>query len=151
MSEMDKSVLPTFLDPYLPSYMDAFVVALTEPPSMDCDYCLKKEVVKTISSLIRQCPKRLANYLPTLLSPIWVILTSSTETYREILVGNEEGDDDIDSDGENNGVEAVLYAIFDLVQNLINSSSKSLIKNYLIDLIYYTIFYMQLPQVLGID
>ena len=136
------------LDPMLPAFMGAFAIALNDdsPQNPDDNSSLKKEIVKTIANFIRLFPKRMVGYLPDLLSPIWGILTSSTEVYKEIIVGASDNGDE-DSDGQNNGVEAILYSIFDLVQNLIGSNSKCLIKPYLADLIYYTIFYMQLPQV----
>jgi len=149
ISEMDKGAAGNLLDPIMPAFMEAFVGILLETGVSSGDYTLKKDVIKCISLLLRHVPKKMSTYLPHLLKPAWALLTSSTEKFREIFNG-EDDDPEIDSDGEKCGIEAVIFSIFELVQNLMDtpsSVSKKIIKDGLVDLIYYTIFYMQLPQV----
>jgi len=148
MCQMDKKAPSKILDPVLPNYMSAFVAALSEPENAG-HYKLKKDIIKTITILTRYCQIKVAPYLPHVLPPAWAILTSITVPYSEVLVGNADDDEDVDSDGEKCGIESTLYAIFELVQALLEVPhiSEALIASGLTDLIYYTIFYMQLPQV----
>lgn len=148
LGQMDKKAPSKILDPVLPNYMSAFVAALSESENAG-HYKLKKDIIKTITILIRYYQTKVADYLPHLLTPAWAILTTITVPYREVLVGNADDDDDVDSDGEKCGIESTLYAIFELVGALLEVPhiSEALIANGLTDLIYYTIFYMQLPQV----
>ncbi|ODM92754.1 Importin-9 [Orchesella cincta] len=147
LSQGNKQISAQLLDPILPEYMKAFVEVLSDS-STNPIYVLKKDVVKSISILIRHFQKKMVPYLDHLLQPAWNILTSSTQQFREIYLGAEDDDPDVDSDGEACGIEGVIYAIFELVQTLVEtpSVSKSMLQNTLPDLIYFTIFYMQVPQ-----
>lgn len=110
---------------------------------------LKKDVIKTVSVLLQSYMSKTSPYLGVLLPPAWSILTSLTTPFKEYLNGTDDDEADIDSDGEKCGIESTLYAIFELVQTLVENpnAAKSYVLSSLSDLIYYTIFYMQLPQV----
>lgn len=147
LAQGNKQMPVQLLDPFLPEYMSTFVDVLSDG-SANPIYVLKKDVIKSISFLIRLFPKRMAPYLSHLLQPAWGILTNSTQQFREIYLGAEDDDPDVDSDGESCGIQGVIYAIFELVQTLVEtpSVSKSLLQGNLPDLIYFTIYYMQVPQ-----
>ena len=147
MAEMDKSLIGSLLEPCLEPFLNEFVAVLQEKNSQPAAYGLQKHVVKTISSLLRRCPKKMSPFLQFILTPIWSILTSNIEEFRGYFSG-ENDDPDVDSDGEQCGIEGVIFSVFELIQNLLETPSmNSLVKNGLTDLIYYIIFYMQVPQV----
>lgn len=147
LSQGNRQIATQLLDPILPDYMNAFVAVLSDV-SPNPIYVLKKDVLKSISTLICSFQKKTSPYMSHLLQPAWSILTSSTQQFREIYLGAEDDDLDVDSDGESCGIEGVIYAIFELVQTLVENPtiSKSMLQSTLPDLIYYTIFYMQVPQ-----
>lgn len=147
LAQVNKQIPSQLLDPVLPDYMNAFITILSDA-SPNPIYVLKKDVVKSISMLIRLFSKKMAPFFSHLLQPAWNILISSTQQFREIYLGAEDDDPDVDSDGESCGIQGVIYAIFELVQTLVEnpSVSKNTLESTLPDLIYFTIFYMQVPQ-----
>jgi hypothetical protein len=147
VGHVDENVPAKILDPVIPNYITALVAALSEPENPG-HFKLKKEVVKTFNILIQYYQDKVSPYFSMILQPTWAILTSITEHFQEALVGNL--DEDVDSDGEKSGINAVLFAIFELVQILLEGSSeaaKKFIVESLTELIFFSIFYMQLSQV----
>jgi len=147
MAEMDKSIITSLLEPCLEPFLKEFVDVLQEKNPQFTGYGLQKNIVKTISSMLRTIPKKMSPFLQFILTPIWNILTSNIDEFRRYFSGENE-DPDVDSDGEHCGIEGVIFSVFELIQNLLDTPSmNSLVKNGLTDLIYYIIFYMQVPQV----
>jgi len=145
--EVDKTAVTTYLNPCLEPFLHQFVSCLEETNREYTSYGLQKSIVKAISLLLRQCPKKINPFLQFILKPIWNILTSNIEEFRLYFNGEAE-DPDVDSDGEECGIEGVVFTVFGLIQILLeNPSMNFLVKSGLVDLIYYIIFYMQLPQV----
>jgi hypothetical protein len=149
LGQLDKNAPSRFLDPLLPNYVQGFAAALIEPDNFG-HYKLKKDIIKTITVLLQNYHAKTLPYLSHLLPPAWAILTSITGPFKQYLTGDEDDQDNIDSDGEKCGIESTLYAIFELVQGLLDhpQTAKIYISDGLTDLIFYTIFYMQLPQVI---
>ncbi|XP_021944013.1 importin-9 [Folsomia candida] len=147
LGQIDKKAPTRFLDPVLQNYVQVFTRALMEPENPG-HYKLKKDIIKTVTVLLRYYQAKTSPYLAQLLPPAWAILTSLTVPFKAYLQGNEDDDDNIDSDGEKCGIESTLYAIFELVQALLENPqiAKTYMSDSLTDLIFYTTFYMQLPQ-----
>jgi len=148
MGQMDEKVPSKILDQsVIHNFITALASALNEPENAG-HFKLKKEVIKTFNVLIYYYQEKVTPYLPMILQPTWAILTSITEPFREALVGDL--DEDVDSDGEKSGIHAVIHAIFELVQILLEGGSdvaKNIVVESMTDLIFFTIFYMQLSQV----
>lgn len=147
MVEVAKNITTEYLNPCLEPFLHGFVSSLEEPNATYRSYGLQKSIVKAISLLLRQCPKKISPFLQFILKPIWAILTSNVEEFRMYFNG-ESDDPDVDADGEECGIEGTIFAVFTLIQILVeNPSMNSMVRVGLPDLIYYIIFYMQLPQV----
>ena len=75
------------------------------------------------------------------------ISTEVCQAVKEVV--NESGDDDevVDSDGEVLGFENLVFAIFEIVHALVETSKfKGAVKAGLADLMYYIVLYMQITE-----
>jgi len=148
IGETNKSLQKTLLNPFLSTFSEALVSALSLPDSHTSDTGLKTEVVKALTVLIKNVPKQLAQWMPQILPPVWSTLTSSAERYvREVV--NEGGSEDecVDSDGQVLGFETLMFAIFDFVESLVeNKKFRPAVKSGLADLMYYIVIYMQITE-----
>ena len=100
---------------------------------------LKTEVLKALTVLVKNVPKQMSTWLPQILPPVWSTLTTSAQKYVKPVkeVVNESGDDDevVDSDGEVLGFENLVFAIFEIVHALVETSKfKGAVKAGLADL-----------------
>ena len=148
MGEVNKSLQKSLLTPVLATFSEALVAARAAPDSHTSDAGLKTEVLKALTVLVKNVPKQMVSWLPQVLPPVWSILTASAEKYvREVV--NEGGDEDdvVDSDGEVLGFESLVFAIFEFVHALVESSKfKSAVKAGLSELMYYIVIYMQITE-----
>ena len=149
MGEVNKSLQKSLLNPVLTTFSEALVAAIAVPDSHTSDAGLKTEVLKALTVLVKNVPKQMAKWLPQILPPVWSILTSSAEKYVKEVV-NEGGDNEhdvVDSDGEVLGFENLVFAIFEFVHALVESSKfSSAVKAGLSELMYYIVLYMQITE-----
>lgn len=148
MGEVNKSLQKSLLNPVLTTFSEALVAALCVPDSHTSDAGLRTEVLKALTVLVKNVPKQMAAWLPQILPPVWSTLTSSAEKYVKEVV-NEGGDDEdvVDSDGEVLGFENLVFAIFEFVHALVETSKfKGAVKTGLSDLVYYIVLYMQITE-----
>ena len=148
MGEVNKSLQKSLLNPVLVTFSEALVAAIAVPDSHTSDAGLKTEVLKALTVLVKNVPKQMAKWLPQILPPVWSILTSSAEKYvREVVNEGGEDDDVVDSDGEVLGFENLVFAIFEFVHALVESSKfSSAVKAGLSELMYYIVLYMQITE-----
>lgn len=149
IGEVNKSLQKSLLNPVLTTFSEALVAALSVPDtSHTSDAGLKTQVVKALTVLVKNVPKQMTTWLPQILPPVWATLTTSADKYvREVV--NEGGEDDeiVDSDGEVLGFENLVFAIFEFVHGLVESSKfRGAVKAGLADLVYYIVLYMQITE-----
>ena len=123
IGEMNKGLQKSLLNPVLTTFSEALVAALSVPYSHTSDPGIKIEVLKALTVLVKNVPKQMAVWLPQILPPVWSTLTTSADKYVKEVV-NENGDDDeiVDSDGEVLGFENLVFAIFEFVHALVETS-----------------------------
>lgn len=148
IGEMNKGLQKSLLNPVLTTFSEALVAALSVPYSHTSDPGIKIEVLKALTVLVKNVPKQMATWLPQILPPVWSTLTTSADKYVKEVV-NENGDDDelVDSDGEVLGFENLVFAIFEFVHALVETTKfKGAVKAGLSDLMYYIVLYMQITE-----
>ncbi|XP_064607438.1 importin-9-like [Liolophura sinensis] len=148
MSDLNKGVPKQLLYPVLPQFMEAFVQALQVPDGMTSDSGLKMEVLKAVTTVTKSFPKKMAEWLPQLLTPVWSIFTQSVDVYvRTVINGTEEADDPVDSDGEVLGFENLVYGVFEFVHGLIDSTRfRSTVRKSVDQILYFILQYMQITE-----
>jgi hypothetical protein len=148
IGEINKGLQKSLLNPVLTTFSEALVAALTVPDSHSSDPGLKTEVLKALTVLVKNVPKQMSTWLPQILPPVWSTLTTSAEKYVKDVV-NESGEEEeiVDSDGEVLGFENLVFAIFEFVHALVETSKfKGAVKSGLADLVYYIVLYMQITE-----
>ncbi|KAJ9582618.1 hypothetical protein L9F63_023037 [Diploptera punctata] len=148
MSDHNKGVTKTLLNPVLPSFSERFVHGLQVPNGVHSDSCLKTDIVKALTLLVKRVPKQMAPWLPQILPPVWQTLTESADIYLKTIVNaTEEIDAIVDSDGEILGFENLVFSIFEFVHALVECPKFSkTVQLALTDLLYYLILFMQITQ-----
>ncbi|XP_065902676.1 importin-9-like [Dysidea avara] len=95
----------------------------------DMAHVIHKEVISSLSTLLREFPKMMAGHLATVLQPIWNVVISSTNKYVHCEVNSLMGSAQmVDSDGECLGMEQVLFTVFEFFETLTCSEYKKLHK-----------------------
>ena len=72
------------LNPVIPQYVETFAVLLSTPSGQhddDMAHVIHKEVISSLTTLLREFPKMMAGHLATVLQPIWNVVISSTNEY----------------------------------------------------------------------
>ncbi|XP_074593003.1 importin 9 [Brevipalpus obovatus] len=153
MNDYDNVAVKHYLDPILPQFTEALVKVLQAPNgSIEVDIGLKKSSLATLTLLVKSCRKKMWKWMPSILQLVWYMLTSSASQYVRQIVNSEaeNGQDDscpVNSDGEVQSLENLIFAIFDFVTVVIETSrSRQLIKQGLPDLLYYILVYMQITD-----
>lgn len=149
MAGAAKDTLKMILVPYLPKFLQAFGEALKVPDGDVSDPGLKKEVLKTIRTLLRSFPRDLKGAMTVILPVIWTTLTNGAEIYvrTEVTSLDEDEDKTVDSDGEVIGFQSLIFSVFDMIETLLDMRKfRFTIKKSLEDLIYYLIMYMQITH-----
>ncbi|XP_015788598.1 importin-9 [Tetranychus urticae] len=155
IGELDKSATKQFLDPVLPQFTTALIKIIEAPDSAaDVDLGLKKKALSALTLLIKNCRKRMWKYMPAILTPVWYNLTSFASLYVKVVVNSESEEAKLsnyqpgtDSDGDSVSVEEFIFAIFDFVSVITETSkSRKLIKHGISDLLYYILIYMQITD-----
>ncbi|PSN50935.1 hypothetical protein C0J52_08156 [Blattella germanica] len=79
MSDYNKGVTKTLLNPVLPCFSERFVHGLQMPNGQSSDSCLKTDIIKALTLLVKRVPKQMAQWLPQILPPVWQTLTQSAD------------------------------------------------------------------------
>lgn len=150
MSEYDTSAIKKYLNPYLANFMNAMIKSLSLPDdnqTMDCT--LKRDIIKTLTTLVKSFPKRLSGYMNDILPQVWNCLVNSSNIYVNSIVNcsKENRDEHVDCEGEEVSFENLVYQLFEFILCLKEKSRyKTVIKKAIEDLCYYAILYMQITE-----
>ena len=74
------------LYPFIPQYIDTFAVLLNTASGQqgdddDTGHVIHKEVISSLTTLLKAFPKMMTGHLATILQPIWNVVISSTNEY----------------------------------------------------------------------
>lgn len=75
-----QEVTSSLLAPVLANYIAQFIKVLTSRGDEDTDPGLRKEVILALSSLLHSYPEQLQPHLLVMVTPVWDILVTITET-----------------------------------------------------------------------
>ncbi|XP_033102932.1 importin-9-like [Anneissia japonica] len=148
VNEVVKGLAAKLVYPLLPGFVEAFIQALNTPDGPISDSGLKMEVIKALTTLIKNYPKQMSKFMPQILPPIWKTLTESAAVYITTVVnGTEDADNPIDSDGEVLGFENLVFSVFDFINGMVETPKfRSTIKKSVDQLFYYIVLYMQITE-----
>lgn len=149
MEDDNMDVAKKILFPMLPQFTQVFVQVLALPedsPTVDCG--LKMEVLKALTTLVKEFSKQMSPHLMEILPHMWNTLTQSADRYvRTVVNYTEDADDPIDSDGEVLGFENLVFSVFEFIHGLIETPKfKKTVKKFLDELIYFLVLYMQITE-----
>ncbi|KAI1893099.1 hypothetical protein AGOR_G00140410 [Albula goreensis] len=140
IEELEKGAAKALIFPVVQQFIEAFVQALQMPDGSSSDSGLKMEVLKAVTTLVKNFPKPMVASMQQILPIVWNTLTEKVNYTEEV-------DDPVDSDGEVLGFENLVFSIFEFVHTLLeNNKFKSTVKKALPELIYYVILYMQITE-----
>ncbi|OXU19363.1 hypothetical protein TSAR_015966 [Trichomalopsis sarcophagae] len=137
------------LQPVIPMFCAKFLEFLAVPNGPTSDSGLKTEIIKSINCLVTKLSKYMTTFVPQILPCIWTTLTQSAIIYQEEVVNGdgEVNDQEVDSDGEVINFNNLVIAIFEFIGTLIDHKKYSnLLNNFLPDIMYYTILFMQVTE-----
>ena len=96
-THVDPKDLVSFLNPVLPAFLEKMIQGLTVPNGATSSFTLKTEILKVFTYMISEMPKFIQPLMPTLLPPIWSLLTQMADIYIKSIV-NESDVDPFDGD-----------------------------------------------------
>ncbi|GIY31004.1 importin-9 [Caerostris extrusa] len=148
MALYNKASPKELLFPILTPFVEALVSALNTPDGHTSDSGLKKDILNALQVLVKYFPKKIIQWVPHILTPVWNSLTSSANIYVQTVVNvSEEADNPVDSDGDSIGFENLVFSIFEFITVLVEAPKyKNYIKDGMADLIYYIILYTQITE-----
>ena len=157
MNDYQKNAINQYLEPILPQFTESMVKALVMPDSSEeVDVGIKKDIINSLTILLRNCRKQMQKWLPDILAPVWQSLTTAASIYVKTIVNVNDFEYDgehenyaevVDSDGEVLGFESLIFAIFDFVSVVIETPKfRKLVRPVMSDLLYYVIIYMQITD-----
>ncbi|GAX82463.1 hypothetical protein CEUSTIGMA_g9890.t1 [Chlamydomonas eustigma] len=141
-----RDMIEPLLEPWLPIIAEILGkgVLLKEPQS----WPLQMGALKVLIQLVSLFGRFLTRHAPTLLAVCWGMFTSGRDAHQEGLVESDQGrqlEEDADSDGDSEDLEAFLAQMFELLTAMVTSKRFSpLLRPACRDLIYYTLGYMQM-------
>ncbi|XP_058802875.1 importin-9 isoform X2 [Phymastichus coffea] len=146
----NRGAIEQHLLPIIPMFCENFVQYLNLPSSPNiCDNGLKTEIIKSINCLSLKLSKYMTSFLPQILPSIWITLTQSAKIYQEEIVNMEDAVNihEVDSDGEVINFNNLIIVTFEFISILVDHEKyASLIKNFLSDIMYYLILFMQVTD-----
>lgn len=139
------------MTPMLKTWLEQFSFILSSPvPSEDPeDWSLRMEVLKTLTQMAQSFPKLMISEFSVVLEPLWQTFVSCLKVYE---LASVQGKDDsyagrTDSDGGDQSLEAFIIQLFEFLLSVVgNTKMAKVIKNNVIDLVYYTIAFMQITE-----
>lgn len=138
---------PAILSNILPAFLQKMIHGLTVPNGPTSSFALKTEILRVFTFLISDMPKFVHPLMPTLLPPIWSLLTQMADIYIKSIVNNGEVDHFGGDDEEKSDFVKMILQIFELVHSIAeNKKFKPLVKGVIADLIYVLILYMQITE-----
>lgn len=154
MNKVQSNSIKIYLAEHIPRFAESVISILMLPDgSANVDIGLKTEIIVTLNLFLRYCKKGMKIYTPKVLELIWHNLTTSANIYVKENVNSSDDCHDgtgtavEDSDDETVSFENYVLAILNFVSSLVKSNDYlALIKPVLSDLLYYIIFFLQIPD-----
>eukprot|EP00842_Homolaphlyctis_polyrhiza_P004388 jgi/Hompol1/4950/HPOL_004050-RA len=121
-------VITNYLDPLLLVWIDGFKAVLSEEYSAE-NAPVKSEVISTIVKVTRGFPKQAGPHILPLMNLVWSDLLRFSDQYeREYILPHTNdfhghSNDEIDSDGETLGLQAILLSLVEFAQLAIRKKS----------------------------
>lgn len=138
---------PAILSKILPAFMQKMIHGLIVPNGATSSFTLKTEILKVFTYMISEMPKFIQPLMPTILPPIWSLLTQMADIYIKSIVNEGEVDPFGGDDDERSEFIKMILQIFELVHSIAESKKfKPLVKGVIADLIYVLILYMQITE-----
>ncbi|KAI0216737.1 Importin-9 [Lamellibrachia satsuma] len=145
MAEMHKNVARQLLFPVLPQFTEAFVQALQVSDGLTSDSGLKMEILKALTTLMKNYPSQMGQWLAQILPPR--VGYVHAKYVRTVVNGTEEADNPVDSDGEVMGFENLIFGTFEFIHAMIDSTKfRSTVKKSMHEVVYCIIVYMQMTE-----
>uniref|UniRef100_A0A336MGN8 CSON015154 protein n=1 Tax=Culicoides sonorensis TaxID=179676 RepID=A0A336MGN8_CULSO len=150
----NKQQIKDMINPTLTNYVQKLIAGLTAPLGKQSSFKLKMEIVKVLTYMVAEMPKFIHPYLPSILNPIWTLLTQMADVYIKVIVNNEEESpfDTTQEEDQNEEFIKMILQVFEFVHSIVESKKfKQNVSLVLTDLIYIIIIYMQMTEEQGID
>ena len=150
LDRMDKKSYQTYLADHTPKLIDGIVQVLSQPSNFTLeDYHIRSRSLLILNGFINGAKNKLEQYLPNIMEFVWQNLTFCAQKYPQVIGeinddndGNDNGNSDIEQEYRN-----FIYAIIDFVHNVFSSKKcRHVIKPVLGDLLYYIMFFIQIPE-----
>ncbi|EGF83226.1 hypothetical protein BATDEDRAFT_84771 [Batrachochytrium dendrobatidis JAM81] len=130
VKEEHPEVVPNYLDPLLTMWIDGFKTALAEDYSVE-NIPIKNDVLRAVVKITRGFPKQASHHLRPLMELVWMDLCRFSDRYEcdfvapaiDGFAGHDNAE--IDSDGENLGLEPILLSLFEFTQMAIKKKAFS--------------------------
>ena len=136
------------LFPILPSFLEGFFHFLSSSAKLFCDFSLQKEVYNCIVELLKAFPKLVFPLFDKIFPVFWMCFVQSTQSYlTKVVFSSEEGDDEVDSDGNQISLDSILFVQFSIWNTIIiQKRFHVILKSYLPDLILHLISLAQVTE-----
>lgn len=97
---VDSKDQSSFLNPVLPAFMNKMIQGLTIPNGPTSSFTLKTEILRVFTFMIMDMPKFIQPLMPTILPPIWSLLTQMADIYINSIVNEGDIDPFAGNEGE---------------------------------------------------
>lgn len=91
-THVDSKDQANFLKEVLPDFMQKMIHGLTVPNGNISSFKLKTEILRVFTFLIAEMPKFVQHFMPSILPPIWSLLTQMAEIYVKSIVNDSDVD-----------------------------------------------------------
>lgn len=91
-THVDHKEQASFLNPVLPMFMEKMIHGLTIPNGVVSSFNLKTEILKVFTYMIAEMPKFIQPLMPSILPPIWSLLTQMADVYIKSIVNQGDLD-----------------------------------------------------------
>lgn len=145
----NKQQIKDMINPTLTSFVQKLIAGLTAPLGKQSSFKLKMEIVRVLTYLVAEMPKFIHPYLPSILNPIWTLLTQMADVYIKVVVNDSEQSpfDTTEDEDQNEEFIKMILQVFEFVHSIVESKKfKQNVSMVLTDLIYIIIIYMQMTE-----
>ncbi|KAJ3043965.1 Importin 9 [Rhizophlyctis rosea] len=124
----DENITSQYLEPLLPSWMEAFqkILAVTDTPADSI--AIKHQVLQTIVKLMKEFSKQMTPFITTFLEPVWNHLLNLQPRYmaERVNAEDDDGEEDVDSDGHIINLDSLVYELLQFLETVQFRATKKL-------------------------
>lgn len=164
----NKQQIKDMINPTLLSFVQKLIAGLTAPLGKQSSFKLKMEIVRgefwniyilryfernfifsVLTFMIAEMPKFIHPYLPSILNPIWTLLTQMADVYIKVIVNDAEESpfDTTDEEDQSEEFIKMILQVFEFVHSIVESKKfRQNVSLVLTDLVYIIIIYMQMTE-----